>query len=138
MPFYFFRRCVMRVGPIMILIAYQGILEYLKKSRTDQRAYHRDAKNVCAVGFSCFLMFMAPWVFLCCRLVQDCEPCAESTPPKLFDARLVVIFYASAPRQLGCELRKDRGSRSKAVTTKRARLRRFVIFRAGLFCSVYD
>ena len=49
--FDFLRRCGMRVGPVMILLAFQGILEYHKKSQTDQRAYHSGAKNVCLVGF---------------------------------------------------------------------------------------
>ena len=51
----------MRVGPVMILLAFQGILEYHKKSQTDQRAYHSGAKNVSLVGFlgifPVFLMF---------------------------------------------------------------------------------
>ena len=44
----------MRVGLNMILLEVQGIRECLKKTISDQRAYHSGAKNVCAVGFSCF------------------------------------------------------------------------------------
>ena len=84
--FYFFKRCGMRVDPIMILLAFRGIPQHLKKSQTDQRAGQSGEKNVCLVGFSGFFSARA-WVFLCCRLLQHCGLCAGPTPRKLFALR---------------------------------------------------